>query len=130
MTAESPSDFDLEIAHVLFIDIVGYSKLVIDKQTELTRKLNGIVRDVRQFDAAEAEGSLVRLPTGDGIAVVAQPGNDNRLSRLFCNQLLKARIVADRIPEWINSQPSRSDWVHIGYLQQSLEDWNGVIRVA
>jgi hypothetical protein len=117
MQMSSPSDLKFEIGHVLFMDIVGYSKLVIDKQTELTRKLNGIVRDVPQFDAAEAEGSLVRLPTGDGIAVVAQPGNDNRLSRLFCNQLLKARIVADRIPEWINSQASRSDRRPVGDLQ-------------
>ena len=70
MQMSSPSDLKFEIGHVLFMDIVGYSKLVIDKQTELTRKLNGIVRDVPQFDAAEAEGSLVRLPTGDGIALV------------------------------------------------------------
>jgi TolB-like protein len=70
MPATTPSDLKFEIGHVLFMDIVGYSKLVIDKQTELTRKLNEIVRGSSQFQTAEAEGTLVRLPTGDGIALV------------------------------------------------------------
>ena len=59
-----------EIGHVLFTDIVGYSKLVIDKQTELTRELNDIVRNSAQVRLAESEGTLVRLPTGDGMALV------------------------------------------------------------
>ncbi len=64
------SDLKFEIGHVLFMDIVGYSKLVIDQQAELTRKLNAIARNVPQFQIAEAEGTLVRLPTGDGMALV------------------------------------------------------------
>jgi TolB-like protein/Tfp pilus assembly protein PilF len=60
----------LEIAHVLFIDIVGYSKLLIDDQRELQQQLNQIVRGTEQFRAAEAAGKLVRLPTGDGMALV------------------------------------------------------------
>jgi TolB-like protein/Tfp pilus assembly protein PilF len=59
----------LEIAHVLFMDIVGYSKKPIDQQSELLGQLNQIVRATEQFRAAEATGKLVRLPTGDGMAL-------------------------------------------------------------
>ncbi|PYK98345.1 MAG: hypothetical protein DME32_14405 [Verrucomicrobia bacterium] len=69
MTTESSSTFELEIAHVLFIDIVGYSKLLIDRQRDLVNKLNTIVRETDQFKSAEAAGKLVRLPTGDGMAL-------------------------------------------------------------
>ena len=69
MTTESSSAFELEIAHVLFIDIVGYSKLLIDRQRDLVNKLNTIVRETDQFKSAEAAGKLVRLPTGDGMAL-------------------------------------------------------------
>jgi hypothetical protein len=60
----------LEIGHVLFIDIVGYSKLLITEQTELLRKLTATVVETEQFRIAEAERKLVRLPTGDGMALV------------------------------------------------------------
>src|SRR5436190_405050 len=69
MAAESPSDFDLEIAHVLFMDIVGYSKGLIDQQRDLLKELNKIVRETHQFKNAEATGKLIRLPTGDGMAL-------------------------------------------------------------
>jgi TolB-like protein/class 3 adenylate cyclase/Tfp pilus assembly protein PilF len=64
------SDIQLEIAHVLFIDIVGYSKFLIDEQRELQQQLNQIVRNTDQFRTAEAAEKLVRLPTGDGMALV------------------------------------------------------------
>jgi TolB-like protein/Flp pilus assembly protein TadD len=64
------SDIQLEIAHVLFIDIVGYSKLLIDEQRELQQQLNQIVRNTDQFRSAETAEKLVRLPTGDGMALV------------------------------------------------------------
>ena len=54
----------------MFIDIVGYSKLLIDEQKELLQELNEIVRKTDQVREAEAEGKLVRLPTGDGMALV------------------------------------------------------------
>jgi TolB-like protein/Tfp pilus assembly protein PilF len=60
----------LEIAHVLFIDIVGYSKLLIDEQSEALRDLNRIVRDTAAAQTAESLGQLIRLPTGDGMALV------------------------------------------------------------
>src|SRR5207253_130043 len=70
MASASPSGVKLEIGHVLFIDIVGYSKLLITEQSELLRRLSDVVRETEQFRSAEAEGKLVRLPTGDGMALV------------------------------------------------------------
>src|ERR687886_798621 len=67
--AEPTPDARLEIAHVLFMDIVGWSKLLINKQTELLRQLNEIVRSTSQVRDAEAAGKLIRLPTGDGMAL-------------------------------------------------------------
>ena len=68
-----PADLDaqpqLEIAHVLFIDIVGYSKLRTDEQRERQRELNQVVRETEPFRAAEADGKLVRIPTGDGMVL-------------------------------------------------------------
>src|SRR5436305_8277534 len=70
MPAAVNKEIQLEIAHVLFIDIVGYSKLLITEQSELLRRLSDVVRETEQFRSAEAEGKLVRLPTGDGMALV------------------------------------------------------------
>jgi TolB-like protein len=70
MPSQSGSDVKVEIGHVLFMDIVGYSKLLIDDQREAQQQLNQIARDAPQFRAAEASGKLVRLPTGDGMALV------------------------------------------------------------
>jgi TolB-like protein/Flp pilus assembly protein TadD len=60
----------LEVGHILFLDIVGYSKLLADEQKELVQELNQIVRATEEFRAAEAEGKLTRLPTGDGMVLV------------------------------------------------------------
>lgn len=70
MSAEIKKEIPLEIAHVLFMDIVGYSRLLIDDQHEVLQRLNQIVRSTDQFRSAEADGKLVRLPTGDGMALV------------------------------------------------------------
>jgi len=70
MSSEVKPNLQLEIGHVLFIDIVGYSQLLIDDQREFLQQLNQIVRATAQFRAAEADGKLVRLPTGDGMALV------------------------------------------------------------
>src|SRR5258708_26673161 len=67
---EGQKEIQLEIAHVLFIDIVGYSKLLINEQSEQIQTLRKIVRGAEQFRLAEAEGKLLRLPTGDGGALV------------------------------------------------------------
>ena len=69
MAAELETDSHLEIAHVLFIDIVGYSKRLTDEQRQRLQELNRIVRSTDQFCSAEAAGKLVRLTTGDGMAL-------------------------------------------------------------
>jgi TolB-like protein/class 3 adenylate cyclase len=70
MPAEVKKEIQLEIAHVLFIDIVGYSKLSINDQHAAIEELNRIVRASEQFQRAEAANRLIRLPTGDGMALV------------------------------------------------------------
>jgi class 3 adenylate cyclase len=70
MSAERKPDLRLEIAHVLFIDVVGYSKLLADEQSETLHLLNQIVRGTAEFRSAEEKGELIRLPTGDGMALV------------------------------------------------------------
>src|ERR1700739_3532572 len=70
MPADTSAETKFEIGHVLFIDIVGYSKLNIHEQSEQIQKLKEIVRGTEQFRIAEAEGKLLRLPTGDGGALV------------------------------------------------------------
>jgi TolB-like protein/Flp pilus assembly protein TadD len=70
MSSEVKPEIRLEIGHVLFIDIVGYSKLLITEQSELLQKLKEIVWATEQFRQAQAEGKLLRLPTGDGGALV------------------------------------------------------------
>jgi class 3 adenylate cyclase len=69
-SAEPPSDLKLEIAHVLSIDVVGYSKLLVNEQIEVLQELNQIVRGTECFHAAEASDKLVRVPTGDGMALL------------------------------------------------------------
>jgi TolB-like protein/class 3 adenylate cyclase len=69
MSTEVKQDHGLQIAHILFIDIVGYSKLLSDKQRELFQLLNELVRSTAQFRAADVAGKLVRLPTGDGMVL-------------------------------------------------------------
>ncbi len=70
MPIEIKKEIQLEIAHVLFIDIVGYSKLLIDEQRDYSHTLNEVVRETDSFRAADAAGKLTRLPTGDGMALV------------------------------------------------------------
>jgi TolB-like protein/Tfp pilus assembly protein PilF len=70
MSAEVNKEIQLEIGHVLFIDIVSYSKLLITEQSELLQTLKQIVRGTEQFRLAKAEGKLLGLPTGDGGALV------------------------------------------------------------
>jgi len=68
-SAEPRPDLQLEIAHLLLIDVVGYSKLLVNEQIEALEELNQIVRNTECFHAAEAAGKLIRVPTGDGMAL-------------------------------------------------------------
>ena len=76
MPTDSESDLHLEIGHVLFIDIVGYSKLLITEQRERLQALNEIVRNTAQFRVSDANGMLVRIPTGDGMALIFRDNVD------------------------------------------------------
>ena len=93
MPSESSADVKLEIGHVLFIDIVGYSKLLINEQSEQIQKLKEIVLGTEQFRLAEAEGKLLRLPTGDGGALV------------FRNSPEAPALCALEISKALNSHP-------------------------
>src|SRR5215831_7897662 len=70
MAAKLKSDPHLAIAHVLFIDVVGYSKLLVNEQREVVEELNQLVRRTPQFRKSEAAGKLIRIPVGDGMALV------------------------------------------------------------
>jgi TolB-like protein/class 3 adenylate cyclase/Tfp pilus assembly protein PilF len=70
MTSEVKKEIQLEIAHVLFIDIVGYSKRSINEQRAAVEELNEVVRGSEQFQKAEAANRLIKIPTGDGMALV------------------------------------------------------------
>jgi adenylate cyclase len=68
--AEIKREIQLEIGHVLFVDIVGYSKLLINEQRALLDTLNQIIRNTGEFRSAETAGRLIKIPTGDGMALV------------------------------------------------------------
>src|ERR1043166_6254504 len=70
MATEIRKAIELEIAHVLFTDIVGYSKLPIHQQRSAVERLNQIVQGTEEFQAAETSGRLITIPTGDGITLV------------------------------------------------------------
>ena len=70
MAAEIKQEIELEIGHVLFVDIVGYSKLLINEQRALLETLNSIIRSTDEFRRAEAARRLIKIPTGDGMALV------------------------------------------------------------
>src|SRR5438477_9558873 len=70
MPAMQESHLHLEIAHVLFMDVVGYSKLLVNEQREIMQQLNQLVRKTAQFQTSEANGKLISIPSGDGMALV------------------------------------------------------------
>ena len=70
MVAKIKSDPHLETAHVLFIDVVGSFRLLVNEQREVVQQLNEIVRATPQFRQSSAAGKLIRIPTGDGMALV------------------------------------------------------------
>src|SRR6184192_1997277 len=70
MAAKLKTDSHLEIAHVLFIDVVGYSKLLVNEQREVVEQLNRTVRKTPRFRKSEGGGKLIRIPVGDGMALV------------------------------------------------------------
>jgi serine/threonine-protein kinase len=70
MATDAEPSVRLQIGHVLFMDVVGYSKLLLDEQREVQQRLTEIVRNTEQVRAGEAANKLIRLPVGDGMALV------------------------------------------------------------
>src|SRR5207244_12006956 len=97
----------LEIAHVLFMDIVGYSRLLTDEQSEALQELNQIVRSTEAAREAEAAGALTVLPTGDGMALV------------FNGSVEEPVDCALEIRHALRAQPSLPVWMGIkcGHIQ-------------
>jgi len=95
MSAEVKAEVELEIAHILFIDTVGYSKLLIIEQRKLLEDLNTIVRGTSCFRTAEASGKLIRLPTGDGMALVF---SDNPEAPIHCALEVSQSARNHRLP--------------------------------
>src|SRR5437762_8920621 len=109
MPSEQSSDVKFEIGHVLFIDIVGYSKLLINKQSEQIQTLKEIVRGTEQFRLGQAEGKLLRLPTGDGGALVFRTSPEApvgvrlrlpRSSKIILSFVCAWGFTADRLVAW------------------------------
>ena len=108
MPAAVNKEIQLEIAHVLFVDIVGYSKLLITEQSELLRHeralaefeiaLSEVVRETGQFRSAEVQGKMVRLPTGNGMALVFRNSPEAPvLCALELSKKLKAHLLSVRM---------------------------------
>src|SRR5437762_3151512 len=91
MSAESKPDLPLEIAHVLLMDVVGYSKMLVNEQIECLQELNQIVRGTDTFRKAEESGKLIRLPTGDGMALLffRSPEEPVQCALEVCRELKK-----------------------------------------
>ena len=92
MSTEIKKEIVLEIAHVLFIDIVGYSKLSINDQNAAVEELTQIVRGSEQFQKAEAAGRLLKIATGDGMALVFYT-SPKRLRNAQSRSAARARTI-------------------------------------
>src|SRR5947207_1023491 len=116
---EQSSDVKFEIGHVLFIDIVAYSKLLITEQSNLLDKLKEIVRGTEQFRIAKAEGKLLAVPSGDGGALV------------FRNSPEAAALCAMEISEQLKNHPELRVrmGIHSGPVNE-VTDVNGKRNLA
>ena len=119
MAGEQKSRPRLEIAHVLFMDIVGYSKLLTDEQSEALQELNHVVRGTEAARQAEAAGELTILPTGDGMALV------------FTGSVEAPAECALEISQALRAQPSLAMrmGIHSGPVHQ-VKDANGRENIA
>jgi class 3 adenylate cyclase len=106
MSTEATSDARFRIGHVLFIDVVGYSKLLINEQTRLLRELNELVQGTEQFRAAEKKHRLVRIATGDGMALVFRDSPESPAQcALQISQALRSRTLPFSIRMGIHCGP-------------------------
>src|ERR1700730_10986288 len=106
MLTEATSDTRFRIGHVLFIDVVGYSKLLINEQTGLLRELNELVQGTEQFRAAEKKHRLVRIATGDGMALVFRDSPESPAQcALQISQALRRRALPFSVRMGIHCGP-------------------------
>jgi TolB-like protein/Flp pilus assembly protein TadD/class 3 adenylate cyclase len=119
MAEEEKTNLRLEIAHVLFMDIVGYSGLLVDEQREALHELNRLVLRTEAVREAETTGSLIRLPTGDGMALV------------FTSSMEAPVECALEISQALRAQPSLPlrMGIHSGPVQH-VNDVNGRENIA
>src|ERR1700741_4827448 len=104
MPAEIKQEIAPEIAHVLFIDIVAYSKMAIDDQRAAIEKLNQIVQSADEYRKAESENRLLKIPTGDGMALIFYHSPEGPVEcALEISRALKAEHSNLRLPLGINS---------------------------
>ena len=116
---QADNNLHLEIGHVLFMDIVGYSKLLVDEQAELVKELGDVINNTEAARQAEARGQLIRLPSGDGMALV------------FTNSVeapVKCALEMSAVLKTKPNLPLRMG-VHSGPVQQ-VEDVNARTSVA
>ena len=120
MAAENKKDIELEIAHVLFLDIVGYSKLSANEQHVRISELNEVVRLSEQFRKAEADNRILKIPTGDGMALVFYkssgripgPGTQrNRSGKSVRQNSLRPALAALPAQNRQGPRPARQDRV-------------------
>src|ERR1700751_3250845 len=107
MPAEAPrANLTLELAHVLFMDIVGYSQLSIDEKEKQLRTLQDSVRQTREFGDAQATNQLICLPTGDGMALVffGDPEAPARCA-VHLDQMVRSGSAAIRLRMGLHSGP-------------------------
>ena len=118
-SAETAPDLQLEIAHLLLIDVVGYSKLLLNQQIECLQELNQIVRSTECFQNAEKHGRLIRLPTGDGMALVffRSPEEPARCALEISRELKKRPYMQVRMG------------IHSGPVSQ-VKDVNETLNIA
>ena len=106
MLTEATADARFRIGHVLFIDVVGYSKLLINEQTRLLRELNDLVQGTEQFRAAEKKHRLLRIATGDGMALVFRDTPESPAQcALQISQALRSRALPFSIRMGIHCGP-------------------------
>ncbi|PYL49333.1 MAG: hypothetical protein DMF40_02410 [Verrucomicrobia bacterium] len=106
MPTETTPDVRFRIGHVLFIDVVGYSKLLINEQTRLFRELNELVQGTEQFRVAEKKHRLVRIATGDGMALVFRDSPESPAQcALQISQALRSRSLPFSVRMGIHCGP-------------------------
>src|SRR6266550_3531128 len=130
MSTEVKKEIELEIAHVLFLDIVGYSKLSVNEQHGRVDELNGIVRLSEQFQKAEGANRILKIPTGDGMALVFYKSPEGpaqcafEISRaLKDNQRLQVRMgIPQRAGQWCGGRERTDERGRRGYQPGPTSD--------